>query len=180
MEFFVRRPWIFGVVGLALSVAMVPMFLWAREEAARFADGPSSMEVAEAARLAEQGDEIWVTLTDVDWRCNETLQDGKVVVLATGEGRRFVVELRRDETCSGVSQGAVVGVLSTLAGARRNYLINTEGLTLTPADEPALILCTYCGGDNAKIGLFMAPLMFVLGLSLYPLLRKMRADYYGY
>ena len=177
--FFVENPWIMGVLGLALAVAMVPLFFSALEDYRSFPDAPIETTSTKAFALALEGGEHWVTLTDVLWQCRNTLQEGKVVVLRAGRGRMFVVELGSSNRCEDLSSGPMTGVLDVSSDRRRRFLVEREGLRIEPADEPLLLLCTYCGGDNAKLGIFMAPAFMLLGLGMYPGLRMARKHYCG-
>ena len=180
IEIPLRNPWILGLVGLAVAAAMVPLFFMALDEYRSSTSDPVLTTFQEAAAIAEGGGETWVTLTNVAWDCGQTIQEGKVVILSTQTGRRFVAELASGTSCSDASQGAMTGVLKTLRQKRREWLVGNAGLQLSPSDEPALMLCTYCGGDNAKLGLFLAPTLSVLGLAMYPIGRAARRHYYGY
>lgn len=178
--FFIEHPWIMGVIGVLLAAGMVPLFFTALADYRSYPDRPTPATIEEAIQAVESGGRRWVTISDVPWRCDHSLQEGRVIVLATQRDRQFVVELGRDDRCADLSEGPMTGVLSVARDKRRRWLTEREGLKLTPRDEPLLLLCTYCGGDNARLGLYMAPALTILGLGIYPLFKRLRRHYYGY
>lgn len=180
IDLAVQYPAVMGVMGLVLAVAMVPLFLQAVRDYRTYAPGPSSMPFDAAKQSAESGNSPWVTLTDVSWDCRAQLQDGKVVLLRSRGGRMFVVEFAKGHSCESEAASPLRGVLEVASERRRGYLVEREGLRVDPRDEPLLLLCTYCGGDNARMGLIMGPSLMLLGLLLYPLFRNLRRRYYGF
>lgn len=155
---------------LALSFAYL-LFFEVLPEYRSFPDQPLPMTASEAAQAAESGQEVWVSLTDLQWNCDPAAKRSDLVFLNFPGGRRVVVSLPRKGACRDLPEPPT-GVLHPANPRRRSHLERNRGLKLSAEDEPLMELCTYCGPENSRLGLLILPILILFGLFLGPLVRS--------
>jgi hypothetical protein len=135
-----------------------------------FPDHPSAMTADEAARAAESGRQVWVSLTDLQWNCDPAAKRSDLMFVNFPGGRRVVVSLPRKGVCWDLPEPPT-GVLHPASPRRRSHLERNRGLKISAEDEPLLEFCTYCGPENSRLGLLILPFLILFGLFLRPLVR---------
>ena len=174
----IDRPWIALPFGALVAVFGV-VFGWVCYQDLRaFGAGPAP---AEMARLPVDSPPAggYLRVEGATLRCDQAHQYGNntYVPLAGGPPDRIVVATfstgSADRGCADPATRPLVGVLDTMPPRLQRHLIE-EGMGGLDGPGPVLDLCTYCGPDNSRTGVWLCAAMIVIGLGLYPLARLAR------
>jgi hypothetical protein len=161
---------------LLVSAVIVVIFGWlglqSLRDYATFGDAPLPTSVAGAVAASSEGRQ-WVRVEGAPWQCANLKSNvpGGVTFLpaSTDDGATIVARFDHSIRCAEVAKAPLVGIVEPMA-AQRAADLRAAGLSL-PSDAPlrTLEVCSSCGKDNARWGLFICPVFVLVGLALYPL-----------
>lgn len=180
LDVFVERPGVAGVVGALAALASVVGLAFAVREYRRFPAEPAVVEAQQAAERARSGALAFVTIHDLALVCGAGGETDRDIVARSPTGRPVLVSFDGVTSCRDRDARPLTGVLREATESGKAHAIK-RGMDLSqrPADEPLLLLCTYCGSGNATIGAAVSLFGLVVGLLMYPLSRLLRRHYLG-
>lgn len=175
-----KYPRVFGLVGGLITLLSLPMGSYFYQNYQRYSLPPAALSPEEALSELSRKDEVWVTVSDPKWHCESIfeLDRGDPAVILTGRSaeRWFVAHFH--SPMKPPCRGSVTGVLERANERRLRYFSN-YGFVVPRrgALDMVPVLCTWCGASDALWGLGLAAALALIGVSMYPLARRLAADH---
>jgi hypothetical protein len=185
----IDRPWVGAAFGGIVAVFCV-IFGWrCHADLQAFSAAPAPLEMSRLlADVPDPGRHVELRgATLACDRAHEYAENGYVPLEGGPAGQVVIAAFDRGSkatACSGALTRPLVGVLERMHPRLHRHLIEDGmgGLEQVPR-PPVLELCTYCGPDNSRLGVWLCVVMFFGCLLLYPLARvakrRQDADMYG-
>ncbi len=182
IELFAAFPKLAGLFGLGIAILFGIGGVANWNELQQIPEEPVQMSLADVPTALLSQNRIWAELSEVTWDCSNSIYDksaDRTEVVFTDQARSILgVALYGGKlSCNNMQGKTTGGVVSRMEDSFYTRLPG-RGFDLSNYSEATvrLYLCTFCGRGNA-IGLIVLSAIFVpLGLCMYPLALKLRAD----
>lgn len=138
------------------------------EELQRYEAGPETLSLSEAIGRSATG-EVYARIEHTRLNCDAALVDrlkpGQVQVPVLDAGGRFVAvaDYHRRIDCSEESRQPLVGVFMPMYP---QFLVSLTRAGMSVSSEAPRQVCTYCGPDNARLGVILSGGLALVGILL--------------
>ncbi len=182
IELFAAFPRLAGLFGLGIAILFGIGGVATWIELQQMPEQPVQMSLADVPAALVSQNKVWTELSEITWDCSNSVYDKSVdrtQVVFTDQGRSiFGVATFSDKlTCSDVQGKPAKGIVSRMDDSFYTRLPGRGfDLSAYAGATTKLELCDFCGRGNSILGIVLCAIFVPLGLCMYPLALKLRAD----
>jgi hypothetical protein len=171
LELLTRFPKFAALFSLILALASGCGWFASWRSFQSFPQSPVHISLAQAPSILKPNEDLWVEIDKVKWDCKNII-DGEAIFTDESQMVLGVALFSRGKpfVCNDLPGTGVSGVLSIMDSNTYNHLAG-EGFSLAGYQglTDRVYLCTFCGPENAKLGMILCVIFLVISIVFYPL-----------